>query len=143
MKIKIFEVGPFLENTYLLEQNGEAILFDPGFSSTSEYQQFVNYLDSSGSSLIAILLTHAHVDHVLGLQQVLKDFEVPVYLNTEDLFLWENFGNQATMFGLRQVGFSFIPNHYLWMILRNWFIFFRMLIYSGTFTRSHHFLSKK
>lgn len=109
MKIKIFEVGPFLENTYLLEQNGEAILFDPGFSSTSEYQQFVNYLDSSGSSLIAILLTHAHVDHVLGLQQVLKDFEVPVYLNSEDLFLWENFGNQATMFGLRQVGFSFTP----------------------------------
>jgi glyoxylase-like metal-dependent hydrolase (beta-lactamase superfamily II) len=30
-------------------------------------------------------------------------------LNTEDLFLWENFGNQATMFGLRQVGFSFTP----------------------------------
>ncbi len=109
MKIEIFEVGPFLENTYLLEQNAEAVLFDPGFSSPSEYQRFTDHLDNSGSSLIAILLTHAHVDHVLGLQQVLKDYDVPVYLNTDDLFLWENFGNQATMFGLKQVGFSFTP----------------------------------
>ncbi len=110
MKIEIFEVGPFLENTYLLEQNGEAILFDPGFSSDSEFQRFTDHLEQSGTELIAILLTHAHVDHVLGLHQVLKHFDVPVYLNTDDLFLWENFGNQATMFGLRQVGFSFTPN---------------------------------
>jgi glyoxylase-like metal-dependent hydrolase (beta-lactamase superfamily II) len=46
---------------------------------------------------------------VLGLQRVLKDFEAKVYVNTDDLFLWENFGSQATMFGLNQVAFSFTP----------------------------------
>ena len=46
---------------------------------------------------------------MLGLQRVLKDFDVKVYVNNDDLFLWNNFGSQATMFGLNQVAFSFTP----------------------------------
>tara|TARA_R110002124_G_scaffold280666_1_gene454126 strand:- start:2570 stop:3199 length:630 start_codon:yes stop_codon:yes gene_type:complete len=107
MDIKIFEVGPFAENTYLLIKDEKAILIDPGFSNESEYQSFKKVIGST--KLEAIVLTHSHVDHVLGLQRVLKDFEVKVYVNTDDLFLWENFGSQATMFGLNQVGFSFRP----------------------------------
>lgn len=110
MEIKIFEVGPFYENTYLLTQNNDALLIDPGFNSEQEYSTFKQFLSSSSSTLVAIVLTHAHVDHVLGLQRVLKDFDVPVYLNTDDLFLWNNFGSQAAMFQLNQVGFSFTPN---------------------------------
>lgn len=110
MEIKIFEVGPFYENTYLLTQNNDALLIDPGFNSEQEYSTFKQFLSSSSSTLVGIVLTHAHVDHVLGLQRVLKDFAVPVYLNTDDLFLWNNFGSQAAMFQLNQVGFSFTPN---------------------------------
>lgn len=110
MHIEVFEVGPFLENSYLLIEKQDAILIDPGFYNEHEYQSFTNRLQDSQSELKAIVLTHAHVDHILGLHRVLKDFKIPVYLNTDDLFLWENFGNQATMFGLRQVGFSFTPD---------------------------------
>ncbi len=110
MHIEVFEVGPFLENTYLLIQNGEAIVIDPGFYAEQEFHAFKEKLEEHDVEFVAIVLTHSHVDHVLGLHRVLKDYQVPVYLNTDDLFLWENFGNQATMFGLRQVGFSFTPN---------------------------------
>ena len=109
MHIKSFEVGPFLENTYLLEKEGQALLIDPGFYTKEEFQSFKDHLNESGNELKGIVLTHAHVDHVLGLHQTLKEFDVTVYLNTVDLFLWKNFGSQATMFGLRQVDFSFIP----------------------------------
>ncbi len=109
MKIRYFEVGPFLENTYLLINDNEALLIDPGFSNETEYERFKADLLSFDTELKAIVLTHAHVDHVLGLQRVLKDFPVQVFLNTNDLFLWNNFGNQAQMFGLNQVGFAFIP----------------------------------
>src|SRR5690554_4326851 len=107
MEIEIFEVGPFLENTYLLAKEGESILIDPGFAAESEYQRFKQKLDGE---LKAIVLTHAHVDHVMGLSRVLVDFKVPVYLNTSDLYLWQNFGNQAQIYGLRQNAFSFMPN---------------------------------
>jgi glyoxylase-like metal-dependent hydrolase (beta-lactamase superfamily II) len=109
MKIKTFEVGPFLENTYVLSKKDISIIVDPGFSNESEFQNLKDYLNTNSSKLIAVVLTHAHVDHILGLQRVLKEFYIPVYLNIDDLFLWENFGNQATMFGLNQIGFSFTP----------------------------------
>ena len=109
MQIKKFEVGPFMENTYLLSKGGAGIVIDPGFSSESEFVNFSSYLSQQKIELKAVVLTHAHVDHMLGLQRLLKDLQITVYLNTDDLFLWENFGNQATMFGLNQIGFSFAP----------------------------------
>ncbi|MCG8373709.1 MAG: MBL fold metallo-hydrolase [Balneolales bacterium] len=110
MKIKSFEVGPFYENTYLLTLGNESLVVDPGFYSPSELTFFLESVKSLSTELIGVLLTHSHVDHVLGLNRLLKQFDIPVYLNTEDLFLWNNFGSQATMFGLNEIGFSFIPN---------------------------------
>lgn len=107
MEIQKFEVGPFLENTYLLTSGNQHLLIDPGFSSEPEYQEFKNALQGE---LVAIVLTHAHVDHVLGLSRVRNDFDVPVYLSDKDRFLWENFGSQAQMFGLNQTGFGFTPD---------------------------------
>lgn len=109
MKIETFEGGPFLENTYLLAKESEALIIDPGFFTEEEYQNFSEKIKEYNVNPIAIVLTHAHVDHILGLHRVLKEFKLPVYLSAKDLFLWENFGQQATMFGLRQVGFSFKP----------------------------------
>lgn len=109
MKLSTFTVGPFSENTYLLENSGEAILIDPGFFNPNEFNQFHSHLVNSGSSLIAVILTHAHVDHVLGLDKVVSNYDVPVYLNHSDLSLWENFPNQARMFGFTSDGFDFVP----------------------------------
>ncbi len=109
MEIKCFTVGPFSENTYLLEKDEQAILIDPGFFEPGEYRHFTEELEKSGHDLIAVLLTHAHVDHVLGLEKVLKDFEIPVYINHTDLYLWNNFSQQAQMFGFRAAGFDFTP----------------------------------
>ena len=110
MNVFSFTVGPFAENTYLLTKKGKALLVDPGFSTQKEFQAYKDALLRSESELQAVLLTHAHVDHVLGLNQVLHKSNVPVYLNHSDLYLWKNFESQATMFGIRSGGFSFTPN---------------------------------
>lgn len=109
MKINKFEVGPFSENTYLLVENGEALLIDPGFANSNEYKGFLSELNSLDTELKAVCLTHAHVDHILGLHKVLNDFDVPVFLNHSDLFLWNNFEQQSQAFGFRSVGFDFTP----------------------------------
>jgi len=59
--------------------------------------------------VIGIVLTHAHVDHIMGLEKVLKEFDVPVYLNHSDLYLWNNYPDQAQRFGFRTSGFEFTP----------------------------------
>lgn len=107
MNVERFIVGPFQENTYLLSHGNDAILIDPGFYSESEYQAIKEIIASK--NLKAIYLTHAHVDHILGLNRVLNDFEVPVYLSDQDYFLWNNFGNQTRMYGLNGSDFGFVP----------------------------------
>lgn len=110
MDMKCYTVGPFAENTYLLTRSGDGLLIDPGFYDPTEYQLFKRDLNENEIKLLAVVLTHAHIDHVLGLDRVLNDFEIPVYLNHTDLHLWENFPNQAAMFGVRTAGFDFIPD---------------------------------
>lgn len=109
MEINSYTVGPFAQNTYLLTHQGEGLLIDPGFYDPIEYQQFKKDLRVHEIKLLAVILTHAHIDHVFGLDKVLADFDVPVYLNHTDLHLWHNFPNQAAMFGVRTAGFDFIP----------------------------------
>lgn len=109
MVVESYTVGPFSQNTYLLTHKGEGLLIDPGFYDPTEYQQFKRDLAENEIELLAILLTHAHIDHVLGIDKVLADIDLPVYLNHSDLYLWNNFPNQAAMFGVRTAGFDFIP----------------------------------
>ncbi len=109
MQIYRFTVGPFAENTFLLIQEDQALIVDPGFFEDPEYQQVKSKLEDEQAALQAVVLTHAHVDHVLGLHKVLNDYDLPVYLNDNDRYLWENFSSQAAMFGFKAGGFSFDP----------------------------------
>ena len=109
MQLQVFTVGPFEENTYLLIESGRALLVDPGFFEDHEYRAFRKSLEESGNSLLAVVLTHAHIDHVLGLHYVLQDFECEVYLSDKDRYLWDNFETQAKAFGFNLKGFDFEP----------------------------------
>ncbi|MEX0773475.1 MAG: MBL fold metallo-hydrolase [Balneolales bacterium] len=109
MKLKSFTVNPFQENTYLLGKDDKAIIFDPGFFNATEVSRFIEILKKWNAELIAVVLTHAHTDHVLGLQKILDRYDVPVYLNHEDLYLWENFVATSAMFGLEVKPFDFTP----------------------------------
>jgi len=120
MDVIKFTVGPFAENTYLLTEGKQALILDPGFFEDSEYQKAKTYLNDQNLELLAVILTHAHVDHVLGLQKVMDDFDIPVYLSDKDRYLWNNFGSQAAMFGFTSDGFSFEPK--VLPITENWSI---------------------
>ena len=100
MQIQTFTVGPFAENTYLLVEGKEALLIDPGFHEPGEFETVLQQLNRQEAELRAVVLTHAHVDHVLGLNRVLDRFDIPVYLSDKDRNLWDNFANQARMFGI-------------------------------------------
>ena len=111
MDIQSFTVGPFAENTYLLTKDNKSVLIDPGFFDPNEFKTVKDELQKKDTELIAVLLTHAHVDHVLGLEKVLKEFDLSVYLNHSDLYLWENFPEQAKRFGFHAAGFDFTPEN--------------------------------
>jgi len=49
----------------------------------------------------AVVLTHAHVDHVTGVAGIVGRYGCPVYLHPADRPLYEAAAGQAAMFGLR------------------------------------------
>src|SRR5690625_6018810 len=109
MEIVQFTAGPFAVNTYLLIQDRKGLLIDPGFFTNEEFQLFRERVEEEKCELVAILLTHAHVDHVFGLSLVLNMYDVQFYLSHEDLTVWNNFELQAKKYGFQHGGFDFIP----------------------------------
>ncbi len=109
MILEKYTVNPFSENTYMLIKDDKAVIFDPGFMYASEMSGFLKLLEDNKARLEAIFLTHAHIDHVLGIQKVRDRFDVPVYLHEEDRYLWDNYMSQSAMFGFDVQPFDFEP----------------------------------
>jgi hydroxyacylglutathione hydrolase len=91
--------GVFAENTYLVvdETAGEAAIVDPG----EEGGLILHKLTETGARAVAIWLTHAHLDHVLGVPRLRAATGAPVVLHAADRNLYDHVPEQATAFGLR------------------------------------------
>ncbi len=97
MKVRAFSGGAFAENGYLVVSGDRAVVVDPGAVS----QDMVDFVQAEGLGLDAILLTHAHLDHVEGLHRVHAAApDAPIWLHPDDRPLWEILGQQAAMFGM-------------------------------------------
>ena len=95
MKIDMRTVGPFQENCYLIvdETTNRAVLIDPG----DEGAELVRMVRASGADLEAIWLTHAHIDHIGGIAEVRRHFDVPVHLHPLDLPYYTQLSARAAL----------------------------------------------
>lgn len=93
-----FEGGPFSENTWLVVSPAarRATLVDPGAATP----EALALLDERGLTLDRVLLTHAHLDHIDGLPDVMSHSSVPVRMHPDDVPLYRNATAQAAAFGL-------------------------------------------
>ncbi len=98
MFLDIRAVPPFEKNGFVVgcEESGEAVVIDPG----DEVEALLEVVDARRVAVKAILLTHAHVDHVTGVPRAKAALGAPVYLHRDDLFLYDAAIQQAQFFGL-------------------------------------------
>jgi glyoxylase-like metal-dependent hydrolase (beta-lactamase superfamily II) len=78
------------------EASGEAVVIDPG----DEIGRITAILDRHNLRVTAIIITHAHIDHIGGAQKLKAATGAPVYMNAHDQELYDQIEEQAHWLGV-------------------------------------------
>ncbi len=78
------------------ESSGEAIVIDPG----DDISDITVRLDRFGLRVKAIVITHAHIDHIGGAAKLKALTGAPVYMNQNDADLYAHLDTQASWLGM-------------------------------------------
>jgi glyoxylase-like metal-dependent hydrolase (beta-lactamase superfamily II) len=113
--VDLFTFNPFQENTYIVSnEQKQCWIIDPGMSNRQEEEAFLNFIQSKEFRPQAIINTHAHIDHILGIDFVSEKYSIPFYLHEKELPILNNASNTAKMFGFDYKGVATKP-----ILLRN------------------------
>ncbi len=124
IRLEKIQDGQIKNNTYLLEEDGEAVIIDAAASAMAISEKL------NGATVKGVILTHAHYDHFTYLKEILQQFKTKCYL-TEKAFkkltdpylnLSERF-NKNIVCNLNKNQYKFIDNGEVLPLLKNKQIF--------------------
>lgn len=100
---KVYQLtyGPFAENTYVIADDDlNAIIIDPGMYHPEENAQFFEFINSHQLKPCRLLLTHAHLDHVFGVNWINKTYGLTPEIHFDDQIVYESAVVVAKQYGL-------------------------------------------
>ncbi len=91
--------GVYQENCYILAdpETGDAVIVDPGEDS----DLFLRRVASESLTPRAVWLTHAHLDHILGVKDVVERTGAPLYMHPADRPLYDGVAEQGAWLGVQ------------------------------------------
>ena len=106
-----FSVAGFA-NSYLVgnEEGGDAILIDPGVINVP----LINMIERNSYYIAAVLITHAHESHVMGIKTLNKIYESKLYANADSILDFESTrigGGQTLNLSGIEVEVLSVPGH--------------------------------
>ena len=93
-----FPLGLLEANCTILmdEKSHEAVVCDPG----GDAKQVIKQVHKMGGKVRHIFVTHAHIDHVMGVADLKVLTGADIWLHRNDAPLWQNMEAQARMLSL-------------------------------------------
>jgi len=101
VQVKQLVVGPFATNCYIVYgmTSRQGVVIDPG----GDAKVIFDFLLDNQVKPLAIFLTHGHIDHLLALPELIKQFDMGIYAHVAEQAMLAEVGLQAQMFGLKDV----------------------------------------
>jgi len=99
VQVHTFVARGFEQNAYVVwpADGTAAVAIDPGGQAAA----MADAIRDAGRTLEAILLTHAHIDHVEGVPELVRRTGAPVHMHAADAPLYARAADQAIMFGMK------------------------------------------
>ena len=96
--VEVLAVGPLGCNMVIIAdpETMEAVLVDPG----GDPERIISLINSKGYIVKQILITHAHLDHILATAEVKEHTSAPVFYHEGDRQLWLSLPLQCMFLGL-------------------------------------------
>ncbi len=90
-------VGPLQTNCYVIgcKITKEAAIIDAGGNGPG----LLALAEELGFTIVKILQTHAHIDHVAALSEIKDATHAPIFMHPDDLPMYENATQMGKMFG--------------------------------------------
>lgn len=110
MKWSQIPLGIMQTNCYIVEnEDGKCLLFDPGSDGT----KLIQWLQEKKLQPLAILLTHAHFDHIGAVDEVREFYTIPVYLHEkEEKWLGDPMLNGSQYFRMKSLITAKAADHF-------------------------------
>ncbi len=100
MRVEKMGLGPLSTNCYIVAYNKQAIIIDPA----GDGDRIIDKIAEMKVEPLAVLLTHAHFDHIGALEQVRTHYQIPVYIHElESDWLEDPNLNGSGLFGVGEV----------------------------------------
>lgn len=112
--VKTFTFNPFQENTYIVyDETMNCVIIDPGCYEKEEQKELSDFISNAYLKPIALLNTHAHIDHILGNAFVQRTYDLDHYLHIDDLVTLRAVESYAHVYGFPGYELSPEPTHIL------------------------------
>ena len=112
LQVKIIPVTPFQQNCSLVWHTGtmEGVLVDPG----GDTEVLLAAVKEHGVKLVALWLTHGHLDHAGGAKDIRDELDVPVIGPHKDDQFWLDLIEESwARYGHQGLGKNLTPDRYL------------------------------
>lgn len=95
--IERLEVSPFFENTYIFgrKEEGKCLIIDPG----DDPEKILRTANFHGLDVECILLTHGHLDHVVGCREIKERIGCKIGIHRLDEEMFVNSSRQGIVLG--------------------------------------------
>lgn len=105
----------FGENTYIVidSDTKDCIIIDPGMMTPAEISAVDNFIAQKKLKVNKILLTHLHIDHVMGVNHLKEKYGLEVYACEKDEMLGARIAEQIQLFHLPITLGKVSIDHYL------------------------------